>query len=184
MAYNGLDRKQNKVPRLKAPFIQIKQVVKRSRAYHGLSVYARAALIELIDQRNNGRIVLGVRELAYELRCSADTASRALNDLDDFKLAHPTKVGAWRGKQATEWRLTFIAAPDALPVTSWTPRPTFREFGRKDAKVRQEEHRENLSPATGTGGGKSNEWVKSSSATGTHLDIYHGDNARDEHERH
>ena len=57
-------------------FIQLFSNVKRSTAYHGLTTNARSALIELIDRFNgcnNGAIVLGVRELAYELRCSIAT---------------------------------------------------------------------------------------------------------------
>jgi len=101
--------------------------VKRSSAYHGLSVYARCALIELIDRytgANNGTIGLGVRELAEELRCSKNAASKALHELDDAKLAHPLTVGAWRGKRASEWRLTFIRCDKTgeLPVTHWEPR--------------------------------------------------------------
>ena len=94
----------------KRQFVMIYRNVKRSAAYHGLSVYGRAALIELIDRYtgcNNGMIGLGVRELAYELRCSQDAASRALHDLDDAKLAHPMTPGAYRGRRATTWLLTF-----------------------------------------------------------------------------
>jgi len=94
----------------KRRFIQLWTNVKRSAAYHGLSCTARAALVELLDRYNgvnNGMIGLGARELADELGCSKDTANRALHEIDDAGLAHPTRVGVWRGKKATEWGLTF-----------------------------------------------------------------------------
>ncbi len=91
-------------------FIQLFHHVKRSDAFQSLSTYARCSLIELLDRYtgcNNGKIGLGVRELAKELNCSKDSASRALIELDDAGLVRPMKVGNWRGKRATEWRLMF-----------------------------------------------------------------------------
>ena len=91
-------------------FIQLWANVKRSAAYHGLSPYARCALIELLDKYtgcNNGAIQMGVRELANRLNCSRDGAWKALNQLDNAKLAHPTTLGQWQGKRPTSWRLTF-----------------------------------------------------------------------------
>ena len=58
-------------------FIQLFHYVKRSGAYHSLSVYGRAFLTELIDRyngSNNGSIRLGVREAAFEMNCSHSTA--------------------------------------------------------------------------------------------------------------
>jgi hypothetical protein len=52
-------------------FIQLYHNVKRSEAYHGLSVYARCALFELLGRYtgiNNGMIGLGCRELSEECR--------------------------------------------------------------------------------------------------------------------
>ena len=125
--FNGLNRKANKVRGSKAPFIKLPRHIKRSKAYHGLSVYARAALIELIDRymgANNGMISLAVRELAEELNCGLATALAALRELDDAKLAHPTKIGAWRGKRASEWRITFLLCNKTgeLPITNWEPK--------------------------------------------------------------
>jgi hypothetical protein len=112
--------------------------VLRSEAYHGLSCYARAALIELrlrYNGINNGMIGLGVRELADALHCSLDTARRALTELDDAKLAHPITGGHWKGKRATEWRLTFYRCDKTgeLPVLNWKPR---QAYGERDTKVR------------------------------------------------
>ena len=63
--------------------------MKRSTSYHGLGNIARALLTELIDRYNgcnNGMIVLGVREAAYELGCSKSTISEAFRELDDAGL--------------------------------------------------------------------------------------------------
>ena len=107
-------------------FIQLYHSVKRSQAYHGLSLAARCALIELMDRYNginNGMISMSVRELANRLKCHHSTAARALRDLDDARLAQPTTLGAWRGRRAAEWRLTFFRCDKTrdLPVLNWSP---------------------------------------------------------------
>ena len=111
-------------------FIQLFHHVKRSTSYHGLSPIARALLIELIDRYNgcnNGFIVLSVREAAYELGCSKSTISEAFSELDDSNLARPTKVGAWRGRQATEWRLMWKVCKKTgdFPRNQWQERKPY-----------------------------------------------------------
>ena len=105
-------------------FIQLWTNVKRSTAYHGLSLAGRCALFELLDRYsgiNNGFIAMSVRELAAKLNCHHATAARALRELDDAGLVRPTTVGAWRGRRASEWRLTFYRCDRShdLPVTNW-----------------------------------------------------------------
>jgi hypothetical protein len=112
------------------PFIQLFHHVKRSTSYHGLSPIARALLIELIDRyngSNNGFIALGVREAAYEIGCSQMSISRAARELDDADLVRPTQVGAWRGRQATEWRLTWRVCNKTghLPRNQWQERKPY-----------------------------------------------------------
>jgi len=100
--YNDRIRALGGNKRGKRQFIQIYRNVKRSRNYHGLSTYARALLIEIIDRHNgcnNGMIGLGVREAKYELGCSQGRVSAAMRELDDAGLARPTKIGAWRGRR-------------------------------------------------------------------------------------
>ena len=114
-------------------FIQLPHFVKRSTSYHGLSKPARAFLTELIDRHNgsnNGFIPLGVRETKYELVCSNDTAHRVAREVDDADLAKPTKVGAWQGKQATEWRLTWLYCHKTgqHPRTAWVERTPYRQL--------------------------------------------------------
>src|SRR5262245_11037804 len=77
-------------------FIKLPHYVKRSTAYHGLSLHGRALITELIDRYtgvNNGMIALGRRKIEYELRCGGATACRAMIEVDDAGLARPTKVG-------------------------------------------------------------------------------------------
>jgi hypothetical protein len=126
--------------RSKRQFLQLFTNVKRSTAYYGLSPYARSLLFELIDRYNgcnNGMIGLGVREAAYELGCCNGTVSNAMRELDDAGLARPTKVGAWRGKRATEWRLMWLRCDKTgdLPVSAWDQRRPFSEFTTQDTKV-------------------------------------------------
>jgi hypothetical protein len=118
------------------PFIQLYRSVKRSDAYHRLSTPARCVLTELLDRyngSNNGLIALSVRTVADELSCSQATAQRALRELDDSKLAWPMKVGAWRGRRATEWRIAFYRcdASGDLPVTMWRPRSEVHQESAK-----------------------------------------------------
>lgn len=110
------------------PFIQLYHHVKRSAAYYSLSVYARSALIELLDVytgANNGSIVMSVRELSERLRCNPRTAMNALQELDDAGLIRPTRMGGFRrgGNFASEWRLMFYRDDRTgdLPVKKWPP---------------------------------------------------------------
>jgi hypothetical protein len=166
--------------RSKRHFLQLYTNVKRSAAYHSLSSYARSLLFELIDRYNgcnNGMIGLGVREAAYELGCCNGTVSNAMRELDDAGLARPTKIGAWRGKRATEWRLMWLRCDKTgdLPVSAWDQRKPFSEFITQDTKVHEAGHRKVLSSSYRTHRAKSsvNESQLSSSG-GTHVDIYQG----------
>ena len=159
-------------------FIQLYSNVKRSAAYHSLSAYARSALFELLDRYtgiNNGMIGLGCRELADALNCSRDRAAKALIELDDAGLAQPLTHGVWRGKKASEWRLTFYRCDKTgeLPKLNWEPRS---QSARKDAKVRLVGRKPSLSPFGRTQEPKNpiNESALSPSGR-THIDIYQGD---------
>ena len=153
--YNDRIRALNGSKRGKRQFVQLYRNVKRSQAYHSLSVYARALLVELIDRHNgcnNGMIGLGVREAKYELGCSQGRVSRAMRELDDAGLARPTKIGAWRGRRATEWRLMFLRCDKTQEpaVTQWEQRKPHSEFTLGYAEVHAGVHREPLSSRGGT----------------------------------
>jgi hypothetical protein len=137
-------------------FIQLWTNVKRSQAYHQLSHAARSALTELLDRYNginNGQITLSVRELAYELNSSKDTASRALIELDDANLARPVEIGRFKGRKATTWRLTFIGCDPALgqplPILNWKQRAQFAS-DLEDTTVRSGGHQHGSRPISGT----------------------------------
>jgi hypothetical protein len=159
------------------PFVMLYRFIKRSQAWHDLSLSARCALLELLDRYtgcNNGMIGLGCRELAQALKCSRDTANRALSELDDAGLVRPITAGVWRGKRATEWRLTFYRcdATGELPNKSWQPRS---QSDVKDAKVRPEGRKPSLSPTTRTQEPKNPINVIPLSPTrGTHIDSTRG----------
>lgn len=158
-------------------FIQLWTNVKRSAAYHGLSLAARCALIELLDRysgANNGSIGLGVRELAESLNSSTDTAARALRELDDSGLASPLTGGHWKGKRATEWRLCFYVCNKTgeLPIKTWASREVSDE---RDTKVRPEGHKPFKCPTAGTHIPKSSmSEPPKCPTTRTHIDIYQG----------
>jgi hypothetical protein len=91
-------------------FIQLFRYMLDCPAYVSLSVWARAALIEVIrgyNGSNNGKIVLSVRDVAARLGCHRDTACGALHELIDKGFIAPRIKGAFSVKfrRATEWRL-------------------------------------------------------------------------------
>ena len=159
-------------------FILFPWCIKRSKAFRALSPLARAALIEILDRfngQNNGRIGLGVRELAYELNCSETTAWRALRELEDSRLIVPTRLGAWRGKRATEWRLAFLVCDETgeLPQTQWDQRQPFHEFHSRNSKVSRMKNRKAPSFTPETNGAENAMNDFSPSLTNeTHVPIY------------
>ena len=114
-------------------FIQLFHYLTRSTSYHELSLPARALLILIADRyngSNNGMISLSRREAVYELKCGAATASRAMRELDNSGLVRPTKVGAWRGREATQWRLMWRRCDltGDLPRKQWVERTPFHQL--------------------------------------------------------
>lgn len=166
--------------RSKRKFLQLYTNVKRSTAYHHLGSYARSLLFELIDRYNgcnNGMIGFGVREGVYELGCCKGTVSNVMRELDDAGLARPTKIGAWRGKRATEWRLMWLRCDKTgdLPVSAWEQRKPFSEFTTQDTKVHEVGHRKLVSSSGRTHRRKNSMNDSSlSSPRRTHIDLYQG----------
>ena len=65
-----------------------------------------------------------------------------LRELDDARLARPVTVGVFRGRRASEWRLTFYRCDKTgeLPTTQWQHEALFlsppgrtQKATRKDA---------------------------------------------------
>lgn len=114
-------------------FIQLFRYVLDSAAYASLSVWARAALVEVnrgYNGSNNGRIVLSVREIANRMNCHRDTAARALQDLVNRGFIEPTTKGTFSVKfrRATEWRLNdrrcdATGKPQSQAFLKWSSGP-------------------------------------------------------------
>jgi hypothetical protein len=105
-----------------------------------------------------------------------------MRELDDSGLVRPTTVGYWRGKRATEWRLTFHRCDSTgdLPNKSWpahsqSDQKDSSQSDHEDSKVRPEGQIPTLSPTTGTHRAKNPINRNALSPTsGTHIDIYQG----------
>src|SRR3954453_24189404 len=95
------------------PFIMLPHAVYDSPAFAMLAPVDIAVLLLLIRKhngRNNGDIVLGVRETASRCHCGKATAARALKhhqDTDLVSLIHrvPLVPEIGRGNNASRWRL-------------------------------------------------------------------------------
>lgn len=98
-------------------------------AYQALSVYGRAALVELrrrFNGSNNGNIVLSVRQAAAALGCHRDTASKALDDcVATGWVKRNTRAGFnWKSGIATTWYLTNEKVGDVAATKDymrWQP---------------------------------------------------------------
>jgi hypothetical protein len=114
-------------------FIQLFRYVLDSPAYASLSVWARAALVEVnrgYNGSNNGRIVLSVREIANRMNCHRDTAARALQDLISRGFIEPTtkRTFSVKFRRATEWRLNdrrcdATGKPQSQAFLKWSSGP-------------------------------------------------------------
>ncbi|MBE0559921.1 MAG: hypothetical protein IH622_03685 [Ochrobactrum anthropi] len=122
----------------KAKFIMIDGYVKRSLAWKDLTPIERNAYLEVkwrYDGLNNGRIGLGVRELAEELNMGNDTASRSLKALVAHGFIVNTKASAFnvKNRAVAEWRLTEYKCD----VTGELPT---KEFMRWEPKKKTQSH--------------------------------------------
>ena len=178
--YNDRIRALGGNKRGKRKFLRLFTNVKRSRAYHGLSRYARCLLFELLDRYtgiNNGFIGLGTREAGYELGCSQGTVINAMREIDDAGLARPTKLGSRLGKKATEWRLTFLRCDKTgdLPINEWEQRAPYNEVNQESTKGQPGKHRLPLRSArkAQTRNSSMND-REVRSAGEAHIDIYQG----------
>lgn len=84
-----------------------------SPGYRDTTPAARAVLLELIrieNGRNNGAIALSVRDAAERCNIGRDTASRALQDLEDAGLIELVEKGCFRHhhRLASTYRLTWL----------------------------------------------------------------------------
>jgi hypothetical protein len=96
-------------------FIKLERDLVRSERWHGLSIGARALLIEIWswhNGKNNGAIRYGVRQAQADLHCTHRTARRWFRELEDAGLIEVVERGGFRWKtgaregRATAWRIT------------------------------------------------------------------------------
>jgi len=93
------------------PFVMLRRHVMRSAAYKSLNAHQRGVYMELkarFNGLNNGNISCSLRELAKELHCSKDTASKALAVLEDRGFIKCAQPGSFHFKieHAPLWILT------------------------------------------------------------------------------
>ena len=91
-------------------FVQLFPYLLDCPAFASLSLAARAALTETnrgYNGSNNGKIILGERQLAERMDCTRKTARKAVHELIEKGFVEPRIKGAFSVKfrRATEWRL-------------------------------------------------------------------------------
>jgi hypothetical protein len=64
-------------------------------------------VLALYNGSNNGCLALSARTAAERCRCSKDTASRALRELQQTGFIEVSVAGTWHRRLATEWRVTL-----------------------------------------------------------------------------
>jgi hypothetical protein len=103
-------------------FLAVDHEVLDHPAFLSLSGRAKAAVLGMLrrfDGRNNGAIVFGVRDVMRWAKCSPRSALEIQAELEAARIALRTQRGKFtRGenRQATTWRLTFLAIGDT-PAT-------------------------------------------------------------------
>ena len=92
-------------------FVQIFHAMIKTTAWLHLTPQARAVYIELkarYNGGNNGKFSLSNREIVERCKMASATASRALQELEDFGFIEAVEKGRFTRKQrhASTWRLT------------------------------------------------------------------------------
>jgi hypothetical protein len=130
--------RQNKKGRSKGGpvYFRVFHFVMDTPAWLSLSTAARAAYLQIgrrYNGTNNGTIGLSVRHLAYELKSSRDTASRALRELEDAGFIDTVKTGTFarRNRKASEYRLTVFRCD----LSNHPPSKRFLEHGPPRASL-------------------------------------------------
>jgi len=123
-------RKKNILPngrREKEPFIYLSKAQVDSPSWMDVMPIGRCILIEMLKRyngQNNGDISLSYREAQHVGKCGADTARRALDELQTHGWIRLHNKGAYQNKHASTWILT-IRPYNNQPATNdwrkWTP---------------------------------------------------------------
>jgi DNA-binding transcriptional MocR family regulator len=162
------------------PFVQLHKFMLATPAWLALSCPARAAYVQVAsryDGLNNGSIGIGVRALAREMRCSPDTASRALIELEDAGFIETVKLGAFKRKdrKASEYRLAMYRCD----LSGHPPSKRFMQWAaqsdHKDRTVRpQGQSRTKPAPQSDYKDRQSNNSPAHSPSGRTHIESNHG----------
>jgi hypothetical protein len=124
----GRDKHEQRRRRSKKKFVQIWHEVIESAAYQSLSVYAKAALVEICNRYNgvnNGKIPFSLREMRKRLGTGQHQVAAALRALVEHGLIAVEHLGWFSSDHchSTEWRITF--QPTDKPATNefrnWKP---------------------------------------------------------------
>lgn len=121
-------------------FVQVLHWMMDSQAWLDLSAVEKAAYVQLsrrFDGKNNGKLGLSARVLAFELHVSKDTAAKALNAL---AVAGFIKCVTWAGfnsnaeRTSREYRLTCYRCnvTGDLPKKNPSPATGTGQSGHKD----------------------------------------------------
>lgn len=100
-----------------------------SPAYRGLSLHARAVLVEMVGRMNgynNGTLTAPQRELLASLHCSASMVSKAVAELIEHGIVAVGADARWKDNRAREYRLTFVTTKGTGATNDylrWTPAP-------------------------------------------------------------
>ncbi len=110
-------------------FVKLDRCLLNSAAYRHLEAYA-AKLLPLMMNRyhgsNTSEIIMGQREAARKLNCSAPTAAKALNDLESKGFIRKKQRGHFdfKHRHATTWYLTMLSFNNQLATKDfmrWQP---------------------------------------------------------------
>ena len=112
-----------------ARFVQLHHAYLDCQTRAGLSVGARAVLVELLRRytgANNGRLYLPTREAAERLNIHRTTVSRYFSELESAGFIVATKAAALGldgTGRATEWRLTHLPCDGRAPTRDFETKP-------------------------------------------------------------
>lgn len=92
-------------------FVKLESYMLRCEAYRSMKALPRGVYTELrrrFNGRNNGEILLSIREIVHELHCSKDSATAALRELEEKGFIKCAQRGSFHYKirHAPKWILT------------------------------------------------------------------------------
>jgi DNA-binding Lrp family transcriptional regulator len=175
-----MSRKHDKTGRSRhgPPFVRLFRYMLDGPAWRSLSVYARAALIELgrvYYGSNNGQLAMSVRVLADRLGSSKDSAAKALKELEETGFVATTKVGSYKRKdrRASEYRLTMFRCDESFhpPSNDFLRWQGLSQSAHKDRTVRSRGRaKENCRSQSEQKDRDAKEVKKDSPMSGTHIE--------------